>query len=339
MKNSLITSFLLGCIGMGLSTLNHATCTPLLGFNSIDVSMAIGRIIVRPSDPVGKILSKSSFNIPINGSTYKCNGYGGKLVATLTKSPKLSSLGNSIYETNIPGIGIRLYRELPIAAYFSGYYPYERYLRPYLPYFLAGGSFIVEIIKTANQTGSGQLSSGKYSSYYSDGYANMPFLTSTIYANTASISSASCAIQGNTNKTVILPTVTNTSFRGIGSTQGERSLNMSILCNGGSTSSNYTESSQINLSFGFTNDSISNQIIKNTATGIKAASGVGLQLISDYKNQNKIIENGGHIELGSVSTNQNIQYEIPLRARYFQTANKVTPGEVKGLATVTIEYQ
>lgn len=338
MKKILMTS-LLGLSGMAFSTLNHAACPPQPGFTSIDISMAIGRIIVRPTDPIGKVLQKSSFNIPINQSTYACDRNGGKIIASLTKNPTLSSLGDSIYDTNISGIGIRLYRELTTVTYFAGYYPYERKYNPYTPYFLAGGSFVVEIIKTANQTGSGQLSSGQYSSYYSDGYPNMPFVTSTIYANTASISSASCAIQGNADKTVTLPTVSNTSFNGIGSTQGEQSFNLSILCNGGSTTSTYTENSQISLSFGFTADSSSNQVIKNTANGSKAATGIGLQLISDYNNQNKVVENGSHIDLGLISTNQNAQYDVPLRARYYQTANKVTAGEVKGIATITVEYQ
>ncbi|SDB90904.1 fimbrial protein [Acinetobacter boissieri] len=334
----LLTS-LLGCIGMNCSTITHAACSPQLGFNTIDISMAIGKIIVKPNDPVGKILSKSNFNIPINNSTYMCDGYGGKIIAALMKNPKLSNLGDSIYDTNIPGIGIRLYRELPSATYFSGYYPYERNLKPYTPYFLAGGSFVVEIVKTANQTGSGRLSQGLYSSYYADGYANMPFLTSTIYANTASISSASCMIQGNVNKTVILPTVVNTGFKSIGSTQGEQAFNVSILCNGGSTASNYSENSQISLSFGFTAENSNPRVIANTANSTKKALGVGVQLLSDYKNQNKVITNGSQLDLGSVATNQNAQYDIPLRARYYQTDNKVTAGEVKGLATLTIEYQ
>ncbi|MBF7683551.1 type 1 fimbrial protein [Acinetobacter sp. B5B] len=339
MPMKILMTGLIASICIGYSTLNYASCVPQRGFTTVDISMSIGRIIVRPDDPVGKVLSKSNFNIPVNNSTYACDRYGGKLISALTQNRKLSSLGDSIYDTNIQGIGIRLYRELPAVSYFSGYYPYERRLNPYLQYFLAGGYFVVEIIKTANQTGSGRLSQGKYSSYYADGYPNTPFLTSTLYLNTVSISSASCIIQGNTNKIVTLPAVTTSSFKGIGSTQAEQPFSISLMCNGGSTTSNYLESSQVSLSFNFIADQTTSQVIANTANGSKKASGVGVQLLSDYKNQNKIIANGGKIDLGAVSTNQNIQYDIPLRARYYQTNHKVTAGEVKGLATLTIEYQ
>ncbi|MBF7695746.1 fimbrial protein [Acinetobacter rathckeae] len=337
MKKILMTS-LLGFSGMAFSALNHAACIQYSGFITTDINMALGRIVVRPTDAVGKILVKKQFSIPQNNSVTYCDRNGGYANAVLSKNPNLSTLGDSIYDTNIPGIGIRLYRELPSATYFSGYYPYRRTLGQG-PWNLGEGYFVVEIIKTANQTGSGQLASGRYSSYYTNNYEITPILTSTLYVNTASISSASCAIQGNVDKTVTLPTVASTSFTGIGSTQGEQSLNISILCNGGSTTSTYTENSQISLSFGFTADSSSNQVIKNTASGSKAATGIGLQLISDYNNQNKVIENGSHIDLGSISTNQNAQYDVPLRARYYQTANKVTAGEVKGIATLTVEYQ
>lgn len=42
--------------------------------------------------------------------------------------------------------------------------------------------------------------------------------------------------------------------------------------------------------------------------------------------------------IGTVSSNQTIEYDIPLTARYYQTAANVSAGEVTATATVTIQY-
>lgn len=351
---------LLGSISMLFSTLGYTACTPIQGFLTTDIKMNIGRVIVKATDQIGTILKKSQINIAGNNSTVYCNNtmsiFGGlfgiswgsnqggierdnTVYATLSKQPQLSNLGDSIYNTNIPGIGIRLYREVFNYQSFSGYYPYSRKLQSPQTYRLGEGYFVIEVIKTANQTGSGTLSPGRYSSYYTDGFESLPILTSTIYGDTVSITSASCSIQGDANKLVRLPTVTNTGFKGIGSTQGEQAFNINISCNGGASASNYQESSQIGLSFDFSPDPTTNQAIENTATSNSKASGVGVQLISDYNNQNKIITKNSSIFLGSVQTNQNASYQVPLRARYYQTNTRVNAGEVKALATLTIDYQ
>lgn len=178
MKRILLTGALFTA-GLGVYGEANAYCT--LGnkkggsFSSVDISMAVGRVVVRPSDPVGMVLRKATFPISDNGSTAICTSYSDTITAALTQGYPLSSLGNNIYSTNIPGIGIRLYREAENATNFSGYYPYTRNLTPGVQYFLASGYFVVEIVKTAAQTGSGALVPGLYSRYYVSGYMNRPF--------------------------------------------------------------------------------------------------------------------------------------------------------------------
>jgi type 1 fimbria pilin len=65
---------------------------------------------------------------------------------------------------------------------------------------------------------------------------------------------------------------------------------------------------------------------------------VGVQLQSQYKNANRVIAKNDKLELGTLKSNDNIQYNVPMTARYYQTATKVTPGKVRAMATVTIEY-
>ena len=126
MKKILITGALL-TTGLGFTSLANAACAPTAGFTTKIISMAVGRVVVRPSDEVGKILRKATFGIDPNNSTINCTRYSsGTVRADLTQSYPVSPLGNNIYSTNIPGIGIRLYREAQNNSNFSGYYPYSR---------------------------------------------------------------------------------------------------------------------------------------------------------------------------------------------------------------------
>ena len=339
MKRILLTGFLFTA-GLGVYGEANAYCTLSSGFSTVDISMAVGRVVVRPSDPVGKVLRKATFPINSTGqaSTAKCTSYSDSITAVLTQSYPLSSLGNSIYSTNIPGIGIRLYREAENATNFSGYYPYSRSVTPGTSYFLASGYFVVEIVKTAEQTGSGTLVPGLYSRYYVSGYMNRPFLTSTVNGNSITIASSSCEIQGNINKVLHLPTVTKAGFKGVGSTQGEQTFDMNILCNGGINPTGYEEKNLISLTYDFTQDGTNTQVLANTAPTSEKANGVGVQLLWNYQNKNQVIKKGDKLALGTLSSNQTIQYNVPMTARYYQTATNVTAGKVRAMATVTIEY-
>ncbi|HCQ9967789.1 TPA: fimbrial protein [Acinetobacter baumannii] len=341
MKRILLTGALFTA-GLGVYGEANAYCT--LGnkkggsFSSVDISMAVGRVVVRPSDPVGMVLRKATFPISDNGSTAICTSYSDTITAALTQGYPLSSLGNNIYSTNIPGIGIRLYREAENATNFSGYYPYTRNLTPGVQYFLASGYFVVEIVKTAAQTGSGALVPGLYSRYYVSGYMNRPFLTSTVNGDAITIASSSCEIQGNINKVVQLPTVTKAGFKGVGSTQGEQTFDMNILCNGGINPKGYEEKNVISLSYDFTQDGTNSQVLANTAAASEKANGVGVQLLWNYQNKNQVIKKGDKLALGTLSSNQTLQYNVPMTARYYQTATNVTAGKVRAMATVTIQY-
>lgn len=337
MKKILITGALFTA-GLGFSTVSNAFCTLSSGFSTVDISMAVGRVVVRPSDAVGTILRKATFPINPNGSTLRCTSSSDRIYADLTQNYPISSLGNSIYTTNIPGIGIRLYREAENATNFSGYYPYSRSLTPGTTYNLAQGYFVVEIVKTASQTGSGTLVPGRYSSYYVTGNASKPFLTSTVYGNAITIASSSCELQGNINKVVTLPTVTKSGFSGIGSTQGPQSFDLNILCNGGQNPTGYEEKNLISLSFDYIQDGTNNQVLSNTAPASTKANGVGVQLLWNYDNKNQIIKKGDKLEIGTVKSNETIQYNVPMTAQYYQTAANVTAGTVRAMATVTIEY-
>ena len=197
----------------------------------------------------------------------------------------------------------------------------------------------MEVIKTAMTTGSGALVAGRYSTYYVSGQQNRPFLTTTVLSNAPIlIASSSCEIQNGVDTPVQLPTVMKSGFRAIGSTQGEQNFNLSILCNGGENNSGIATSNTISLSFDYNSDTSNNQVINNSAANSIKANGVGVELLWNMNGANKPIQKATKLNIGSVSSNQAIEYDIPLTARYYQTATNVTAGEVKATATVTIQY-
>ncbi|MCH7318580.1 fimbrial protein [Acinetobacter sp. ANC 5659] len=341
MKKLLLNSVLLTA-GLSIYTEANAACAPTSGFTTKVISMAVGRVVVRPSDEVGKVLRKATFAIDPNNSTINCSpNSSGTVKADLIQSYPVSSQGSNIYTTNIPGIGIRLYREAQNNANFSGYYPYSRNITGGwrgTNYSLDSGYFVVEIVKTAEQTGSGALVPGQYSSYYLTSHQSRPILTSHVLANAITIASSSCELQGNINKVVQLPTVMKSGFSGIGSTQGEQSFDLNILCNGGINPTGYEEKNLISLDFDFPQDGNNSEVMTNTAPSSARANGVGVQLFWKYQSQNKPIRKGDKLQVGTVNSNQTVQYNIPLSARYYQTATNVTAGRVQAMATVTIQY-
>ena len=325
-------------IGCALSSVSHAACTADRGFTTVDISMNVGRVVVRPSDPVGTILRRASFPITPNSSVITCNSTGGQLQAVLSQNPALSPAGGaSVYNTNIKGIGIRLYRDAGSGSNFSGYYPYNRPVNSG-KYNLGAGFFVVEIIKTAASTGSGALTAGMYSSYHSRDDVTKPFLTSTVSANAITIASSSCELLGEINKTVQLPTVSKSGFKGVGSTQGTQAFDLNFLCNGGENLTPYEQSNKISLNFDYALAPNTTNVLANTAAASTRASGVGIQLKTNYNNISKAIVKNEKLALGTVKSNQNIQYNVPLDASYYQTDAVVTPGKVSSVATVTIQY-
>lgn len=100
----------------------------------------------------------------------------------------------------------------------------------------------------------------------------------------------------------------------------------------------YEEKNLISLSFDYQQDGTNTQVLKNLEPNATKANGVGVQLLWNYQNKNQVIGTGNKLELGTVKSNQTVEYNVPLTARYYQTATNVTAGKVRAMATVTIQY-
>lgn len=253
----------------------------------------------------------------------------------LSNSPQPTNY-DDVYTTNIPGIGMSLYREvLNSSGLESTFYPHQYKIGPNKYINLTEGSFVVRIVKTANTTGTGKIAQGKYSSYHLRSKIDKPILTSHVYGDSITITTSSCEILEAKDKVVQLPTVANTGFNGIGSTQGPQPFDINIKCVGGQ---NLQQPEKISLSFDYEAASGTNNVLKNIAADDVKAKGVGTQLVVKGSGVDKAIIKQEKVVVGSLNSEQQITYNLPLEARYYQTEATVTAGEVKSMATVTIQY-
>jgi hypothetical protein len=91
-------------------------------------------------------------------SLHRYHRFAAKIVASGS-----TDLGNKVYSTNVPGIGMRFSRGgSTVNIIYPGRFSYDQEDHQYS---LEGSRFTLEIIKTAAVTGSGTLAAGKYTSY------------------------------------------------------------------------------------------------------------------------------------------------------------------------------
>lgn len=333
-------------VGLGLGSEAYAEgCEFTTNFTGTqDVTMNLGAVIVRPGSGVGTTLLEKKFPIKTMLRAVRCRASGWRdpgqrdvAEGVLTTSPRPTN-HEGVYTTNIPGIGMSLYREVASSSddgIDSTFYPHEYQLRPGRQYNLGGGNFVVRIVKTANTTGTGKIAQGKYSSYHLRSKIDMPILTSHVYGDSITITTSSCEISGAKDTVVQLPTVANTGFNGIGSTQGPKPFDINIKCVGGQ---NLQQPEKISLSFDYEAASGTNNVLKNIAADGVKAKGVGTQLVVKDSGVDKAIVKQEKVVVGNLNSEQQITYNLPLEARYYQTEATVTAGEVKSMATVTIQY-
>lgn len=309
----------------------------------IHKNISLGRIVVKPYDSIGQVLKEQVYTISQKGSYLTCDFRTDSYLAQgeLSQRRPLSSIGNNIYSTNLRGIGIRIsiqeddiQKDFPFSSLINTYSdPQDLLIFGYRYSLDKTYSLKVQIIKTDSNTESGSLNSGRYVLYYTDNYKNNPLLT--VDLNSTTIASSSCLITNN-NTTVKLNDVTRSNFRGIGSVQGEQNFQINVLCNGGDNFTSDTEQNEIGVSFNYTPSAYNSQAIKNTSTN-SPASGVDLQLL--WSDRNEMVLNNYNYSLGSIVSNDTQIFPVSLKARYIQTQEQVTPGQVQGLATITINYK
>lgn len=302
-----------------------------------DIKMDLGRIVLRPDMAPGTVISSKQFPIAYQWVA-ECSGRGS-MIGILSNNYAASELGNNIYRTNIPWIGLRLYRESR-SGWIKTFYPHSIPYSGRTTLYLDPGFFSVEVIRLPGPTGAGRLNAGLYSVYYADGTGpSKPVLTSHVYGDGITIVNSTCSIDtGSRDITVDMGTVARKDFTGVGSTLNEKKFNIRLNCVGGNESQWSQKRGDVSLAFYYTPDTTwGNQGVIQPEQSQTAAQGVGIQLLTDKASTP--VKNGDYVYAGRLSEFANATIDIPMKARFYQTNSQMTGGSVSALTTFTIVYQ
>lgn len=297
----------------------NATCSSVTVQTT---TSSLGNTIVQRDTAIGSVISTIiTPSTGVYGSD--CNGMD-TFGLYLNYSSTVSSLGDNIYDTNIPGVGIRLFNGgISNSNVFTN--P-QHVIMNQEPVDWTWGGGTLQLIKTATIQ-PGTLNSGTigtvrllgYDTAYHDGvYINTSGGTVTVLA--CSITTPNLTFPIGTvpvsefGTTVgFTPTKTNTQNLGLNC---DVDANINVMLNG-------TQNPDI---------STASVLALNGQGSAGIASGLGVQLLYD----GTPLEINKNIVMKKSAGGQEL---LPITARYYQTKTTVTPGDASTSATLTITYQ
>ncbi|EKT58283.1 fimbrial protein [Providencia sneebia] len=307
--------------------------------NPVVINMEMGRVIVSPDLPIGSIIKEQDYPMPSNTPVYaRCTG-GTPMDAIITATGMVE-YANKVFSTNVPGIGLRFERKPKGSGNIGMIYPDTYKIggsslsRPDVS--LADSLFTLQVIKIAENTGSGTINAGEYTRYgYQVNSGGIPALIIKLTANAITIVSPSCKITSGQNQDVHLDTVRRTEFTGKGTTAGEKQFPINLLCNGGISIS--PDAVSVNMTFYgdlASNTNPQDGVLANIAKS-SAAQGIGVQILTAQK---KILSLNKEYKVGELTTTNDKNINMNYIARYYQYGDKVSAGEVQAKMQFNITY-
>lgn len=230
----------------------------------------------------------------------------------------------NVYPSGVPGIGIRVAwsrNSTTLPAQMSGG---EFMNSPRKTDALAWGRYTpasnwwIQLVKT------GPISSGTYSipavevHYHDERTNSLRFPAISI-----AFQARSCRLVDGRDRTRMLHKTWLKDFSGIGSTAWPLDITINLDCDPG-----------LNIAYRIDGDTHDESTLKNS-TDAEMAKGVGVQLTDT---QHVPLRTGHEYPLGQSGAAGKVM-RIPLMARYRQVAEKVTPGPVVAMATLTLFYR
>ena len=335
MKNALRLFVLLCCV-IGLGTVPSIARAQACSDPGIATFSVPASILVDPTVPVGSLLTRISLSGTfVKGST--CTSSGPTMFYWQGAG---GYLGNNLYDSGIPGIGMRFVNVATwpgSASSFTTYPPVPTGDSTTADTPLGLSPFYLDLVKTGPITSGGTLPAGVFgkmtggSSPSGDLWQSYEWSTPLVIQ----LLKPTCSV-ATSSITVPLSAVSLSSFKGVGTTSPATPFNITLQCSGsidgGSTTVYVTltdQTNQVNLS---TTLSLSTD---STATGVGIQVLNGTSVISYGPDADTI----GNTNQWSAGSAENGTFRIPLTARYVQTAPSVTPGSANGRATFTMSYQ
>lgn len=329
-----------------LAPTNPSTLRPVVPLTG---SITVGRDL-----PIGSEIYRREF-ITTSDFTVQCQGgdYIYYRIFSRTPYPLTSyvhpTYGARVYASPIAGVGVVL------QAGGAGALPTQNNM--HYPagsgtvQLFAGRQYALVLIKIADNVGTGTITAAQLPAirFYHQG-DNIVDMVLGSFSGQINIVSRTCTTP---DFTVNLGTHQMTALSGIGT--GTPWVNVPIALNGcppfyaRSLSGSFNDRGQANQT------AVANTIryrvnpvtsVVNAAQGVMAlqpdgvnqtATGIGIQ-IADAGN-NPISYNNNRASGLTLTTTNNANYTIPLRARYYQTGATPTSGQANGAATVTLIYE
>lgn len=307
-------TFLLGLIISSLFWVSHtvsAACAWGVAGKEIISNISFGNVIVQRDYPAGAFIT-SAFTGQISGGStlFRCTqawNYRGVPVLFT----RASSFGNTIYETNIPGIGIEIHQSLnnvpfskPMAANASLSMP---------------DPLSATLIKlSTGSVGAGNLTTGTLAYFYAE--PEPKYRTTLALTGTNTIIPVACTLMTKTVN-VKLDNAVISDFKGKGTTAKPKDFTIDLNCDA---------KTKIKLSLEGTSAGPAG-VLALTA-GKNQASGIGIQILKGTQ----VVALGKQLNFGTA--NAAGLKQLAFTARYYQTAANIESGTANTTATFTMTY-
>lgn len=297
------------------SNVVNATCRFAEG-TFTQASASLGDVAVDRDTPVGTVLKTVTVNFPYVG--VQCDGgtEGRFEVKTFTTPSAL----DKVFDTNIPGIGIR-------ESVYYGTAPFETY-SPNSTYMRIEWVKI-ELVKTSASSVAGYLTQGTIFDWSVGEGQGAPATQPVVNIKLASgyISINPCVLESR-NLSFAIGNVPAEQFRQIGTVSNEtvkadlslscdKNINVDVTLNGVQNSE--------------TSDASVLTLANPGSEGV--AKGIGVQLLYN----GAPLKLNERLEMEATQSNGVVTY--PITARYIQTQDKIEAGKANAAATLNVTYQ
>lgn len=292
-----------------------ATGCPSSSFGDIG-RRDIGTVYTSPDMPIGTVLYSYSF--PDVMLTPYCNPVASATMTMLTAN-QLSSYGNSVYDTPIKGVGIRvsvwgIYAESPsitvnIPMGTSVYGP-TAYTR----------NTTVELVKTG-PISAGTTSLERIMGIEVEAKGGINYLV----INNITIVASTCTTS-TTNIQITLDDILASKMNSVGSTYNPKNFNVGLNCDPGARVS-------ATLRGNDNPDTSADGVLQLSNAGSDdVADGVGIQILSNSIPMPLD-------KLMPLKTFTGTQETLPFTVQYYQTKSEIKTGKANATATLEITYQ
>lgn len=289
------------------------------------------------SIPTGKAIGE-----PIGGKYGPYSGFANGTPLGCTYVPYLFLAFNTpmsptsipnVYETNIPGVGVKVWSEYGSKVTYIGTNPtywYQSnqswatawladiYMQLYVIGPLSSGTMVLPnpLIKAMTSSSSYSLSAD------SKVYNTMGFNEAQIVVPTCSVDTAS------RDQVVSLPKTSIHKFSGVGSFTGNKPFSMKLSCAAG-----VSVYATINDANDVTNTG-QNLTLDSTST----AAGVGVQILANGSNTPFSFGSDNQFYLFQNTSTNTAFLSVPFQSRYVQTKSIISAGTVIAKATISFNY-